>query len=126
MIDDPVSPTRPTLGVLLRRLIGQIQTLIRAEIGLYRAEATWRAISIGRAAGFAFGALALAQALLAALLVGLIMALAPVWGIAWAIGSVMLGGFVITGLLGWLAYRRIRAVFRPAPSPAKTLQSSTR
>jgi hypothetical protein len=123
--EDPIAPARPSLGTLLTRLSGQIRTLIRAEIGLYRAEAAWRAVSLGWAAGFAFGALALLQALTVALLVGLILALAPVWGIGWAVAAVTLGGLATAALLGWLAYRKIAAALEPDPPEAKAPEGLT-
>jgi len=112
---DTIASARPALGVLFKRLAEQVRTLIRAEIGLYRAEAAWRAVSLGWAAGFAFGALALVQALSVALLVGLILALAPIWGVGWAVAAVTLGGLVVAALLGWLAYRKIAAALEPDP-----------
>jgi len=122
---EPIAERRPTLGVLFRRLAEQVRTLIRAEIGLYRAEAAWRAVSLGWAAGFAFGALALVQALSVALLVGLILALAPVWGIGWAVAAVTFGGLAIAALLGWLAYRKIAAALEPEPPEAAKAESVT-
>lgn len=125
MTDDPIATTRPPITTLLTRLADQVRALIRAEISLYRAEAAWRAASLGWAAGFAFGALALMQALTVALLVGLILALAPVWGIGWAVACVTLGGLAITALLGWLAYRKIAAAFEPEPPASKDTESVT-
>lgn len=119
MTDDPIAPVRPSLGMLLARLAEQVRALIRAEISLYRAEAAWRAVSLGWAAGFAFGALALLQALTVALLVGLILALAPLWGIGWAVAAVTLGGLALAALLAWLAYRKIASALEPdAPEEA--------
>jgi Putative Actinobacterial Holin-X, holin superfamily III len=114
--EDPLAPARPTLGVLFTRLANQLRALIRAEIGLYRAEAEWRLVSLGWAAAFIFGALALVQALSVALLVGLILALAPLWGTGWAVAVVTFGGLAAAALLGWLGYRRVAAVLEPAPS----------
>jgi len=119
------APSRATLAALFSRLAEQVRTLIRAEIGLYRAEAAWRAVSLGWAAGFAFGALALVQALSVALLVGLILALAPLWGIGWAVAAVTLGGLAIALLLGWLAYRKIAAALEPDPPEPKQSESVT-
>jgi Putative Actinobacterial Holin-X, holin superfamily III len=116
-VEAPV-PARPALGVLFARLGEQLRTLIRAELGLYRAEAEWRAVSLGWAAAFVFGALALVQAITVALLVGLILALAPVWGIGWAVAVVTFGGLAVAGLLAWLGYRKIAAVLEPAPPEA--------
>jgi Putative Actinobacterial Holin-X, holin superfamily III len=110
---------RQTLGALFTRLGDQIRTLIRAELGVYRAEAEWRAISLGWAAAFGFGALALLQAVTVALFVGLIMALAPLWGTGFAVLVVTLGGLAVAGLLAWLGYRKIAAVLAPA-SPKDT------
>lgn len=109
------APGRPTLGALFARLADQLRTLIRAELGLYRAEAEWRAISFGWAAAFLLGALAIVQAVTVALFVGLILVLAPLWGTGWAVAAVTLGGLLLAALLGWLGYRKIAAALEPNP-----------
>ncbi len=123
MDDDEGAPQRPTLGVLFARLADQLRTLIRAELGLYRAEAEWRAVSFGWAAAYLLGALALVQAITVALFVGLILALAPLWGTGWAVAAVTLGGLLLAALLGWLGYRKIAAALEPTPPEADDVTS---
>jgi amino acid transporter len=127
-LSDATSPdhdasARPSLGTLVTRLGEQLRSLIRAELGLYRAEAEWRAVSLGWAAAFMFGALALVQAIAVALLVGMIMALAPVWGTGWAVAGVTLGGLAVAALLAWLGYRKIAVVLEPGPPEDRDVTS---
>jgi hypothetical protein len=107
---------KPALSALVTQLGEQLRILIRAELGLYRAEAEWRAVSLGWAAALVFGALALLQAVSVTLLVGLVLALAPLWGTGFAVAAVTLAGLAIAGLLAWLGYRRIAAVLEPSPT----------
>lgn len=123
MDDDDAAPQRPSLGALCSRLADQLRTLVRAELGLYRAEAEWRAISFGWAAAFLLGALAIVQAVTVALFVGLILALAPIWGTGGAVAAVTSGGLLVAGLLGWLGYRKIAAALEPSAPETEDVTS---
>ncbi|MBW4329329.1 phage holin family protein [Stakelama sp. CBK3Z-3] len=69
---------------LARQLIRDARTWVSAEIDFYRALAAERMADAKLAAGFAVGAIILANAALIALLIGAILVLWPYVGAFWA------------------------------------------
>ncbi len=104
-----------SIGALIGRLVEDGKGFARAEIGYYRTLATSK---LGEAkGGLIFGAAALVIALSAvtALLVGLILSLATLVGPGLATLIVILTALALSGLLGWLAYKRILRLFGSEP-----------
>lgn len=101
-MDAPVqNPTDTSLGDLFGRLVDDGRTLVRAEFGLYKEVALYRAgkARTGIAALAAGGLLAFAG--LIACMVGLVMGLAPL------IGPVA-GGLVVLAIAGIVGFLLIR------------------
>jgi hypothetical protein len=97
-----------SIGALIGRLVEDGKGYAYAEIGYYR---TLAASKLGEAKlGLIFGVTALVIALCAvtALLVGLILSLATLVGPGWATLIVIVAALALSGLLGWLAYKRIQ------------------
>lgn len=104
---------RLAIGDLLSRLVLELRDWFEAEVALYRAQATRRALSAAVAGVLILAAVTLAQAALVALLIGLIMLLAPQMGTGYAIMTVVGATVLLGGLLAWLGIRRILNVVDP-------------
>ena len=104
------------LSDLFRRLVDQCRAWLRAEIALYRAEATIRGLAAGWALGYLVGALMLASAALITLLVGLVMWIGTALNLGWAILIVVGITLLIAALLGWLGVKKITAALEPDKS----------
>ena len=106
--------TEESIGTLIGRLVEDGKGYAHAEIGYYR---TLVASKLGEAKlGLIFGVTALVIALCAvtALLVGLILSLATLVGPGLATLIVIAAALALSGLLGWLAYKRIQRLFGSA------------
>ena len=96
---------------LVSRLIDDGENFVRAEVKLYRARLFSRLDEARNAILLGIGALVLAQAVLVAALVGLLMTLRWLVGPGWATLIVIVAALALSGLLGWLAYKRIQRLF---------------
>ena len=105
--------SRLAIGDLVTRLVLEVRDWLEAEVALYRAQATRRALSAAVAGVLIIAAITLAQSALVALLIGLIMLLAPQIGTGYAIMGVVGGTVVIGAVLAWLGVRRILNVVDP-------------
>lgn len=97
---------RPTLGELFTRVGVEASAFMRAEIALYRAEATHKIISAGGVIALFLAAFVLAFGAVIALLVGLVIALAKPIGVWWALAVVVFGALALAALLGWIGSRQ--------------------
>jgi CHASE2 domain-containing sensor protein len=98
-------PDEKTLGELLQQLVENGRAYADAEIGFYRT--LFRSKLRDARAMLWMGAVAMALALAAsvALVVGLVLTLAPV----------VAAFLAISGLLGWLAWTRVKRIFKEKP-----------
>lgn len=104
---------RPTLAQLFGRLVDDGEDFIRAEVGLYRAQAGAKLLD-ARWIAAAFGAaILLGQGVLIASLVGLILALAPRLGPGWATLIVVGITLAAIALLIRIGVRRLKALLNP-------------
>jgi type III secretory pathway component EscS len=107
------------LGGLIGQLCEDARALVRAEMRLAKS----RAFAILRRSRAAIILLALAGcvafASVVALMLGLVLALAPLVGAALAGLILLVAGFVVAGMLGWMAIRLL------AGPPEKGEQEST-
>ncbi|MBA3895656.1 MAG: phage holin family protein [Sphingomonadaceae bacterium] len=108
---DP-EPPRPTLPELLARVVDEGEDFIRAEVGLYRAQAGRKLLDARWAVALLGGAIVLAQGATIALLVGLIMALTPRIGPAWATLVVIGVTLAIVALLVKVGLTRLSEVLK--------------
>lgn len=108
--DERTSDEEVSIGDLLSRLIDDTEQFVRAEFGLYRAQAIKRFSQSWGAIGMVVVAVVLLQAAVIALLVGAIIALAPVIGGFWAMVLVLAVAIGVATLLLSIAWRRLRAV----------------
>lgn len=111
--DPTPGDARLAIGDLLSRLVLEVRDWFEAEVALYRARATRRALSAAVAGVLILAAVTLAQAALVALLIGLIMLLAPQMGTGYAILTVVGMTVVLGALLAWLGVRRIQNIVDP-------------
>lgn len=111
--DPTPGDTRLAIGDLLSRLVLEVRDWFEAEVALYRAQATRRALSAVVAGVLILIAVTLAQSALVTLLIGLVMLLTPQMGIGSAIMIVVGITLVIGALLAWLGVRRILTVVDP-------------
>lgn len=95
------------IGQLFSQLVDDGKRYARAEVELYKAKAADKAEPVKWAAIFGGAALTLALSAVTALLVGLILSLETLVGPLAATLIVVLATFAVSGLLGWLAYKRI-------------------
>ena len=91
----------------------EVRDWFEAEVALYRARTTRRALSAAAAGVLIIAAVTLAQAALVALLIGLIMLLAPQMGTGYAILTVVGITVLLGALLAWLGVRRIQNIVDP-------------
>lgn len=106
------TPDDDSIAALFSRLIEDVEQFVRAELRLYRAKLLARTQGARGAILMILISFLLAQSAVVALLVGLIAILAGPLG---AIGAtlVVIGGAIgIAGLLGYLAFTRIRNAIR--------------
>lgn len=118
-VTEPVGPAspRPSLGTLFTRLISEGEAFIRAEISLYRAQATRKAFSAGLIIAMIGGAVMLLQALVVAILIGIILTIAPAVGMGWAVLIVALATSTLIAIAALVARARISALLKPEESP---------
>ena len=100
------------IGEVLSQLVDDGKRYARAEIALYKAKAIDKAQPLKGAAVLASIAAVLALAAVTALLVGIILALADVAGPLWATIIVVLASLGLAGLLGFIAWQRLKDVAR--------------
>jgi hypothetical protein len=94
-----------SLGHLLGRARDDAKAYAAAELKLLQARAGAKVRAVQTAAIMGIVAALLAFATLVALLVGLILIIAGMPGAVWGTLAVVIGGFAISGLLGWLCAR---------------------
>jgi hypothetical protein len=104
---------RPSLGALFARLMQEGEAFIRAEVLLYRAQATRKAFSAGLIVALVGGAIMLVQALIVAVLIGIILTIAPLVGMGWAVLIVTAGTLVLIAVCGFVARAKISALLKP-------------
>lgn len=107
----PPEPQEESVGALFGRLVEDGKGFARAELTYYRILLTGKLGEAGVGIGFGVAALVLGCSAFTALLVGLILSLATLIGPGLATLAVVLVTLAITGLLGWLAYKRVMRVF---------------
>ena len=95
------------IGQLFSQLVDDGKRFARAEIDFYKAKAADKAEPVKWAAIFGGAALTLALSSVTALLVGLILSLEPQVGPFAATLIVVLATLAVSGLLGWMAYKRV-------------------
>jgi hypothetical protein len=103
----------PSLSALFGRLIQEGGAFIRAEVLLYRAQATRKAFSAGMIVALIGGAIMLLQAVIVAILIGLILILAPKVGIGWAVVIVALVTLVLIAVCVLVARSKIGKLLKP-------------
>ena len=114
---DPLHHEQRSIPELFTQLVDEGKTFARAEVALYKAKASLAAKRSTRAAIFAGAALVIAIGAVGALLVGLILALATLVGPLLATILVVLSALIVTGVLGYLAYRGFSTAFTPEQAP---------
>lgn len=112
----PTAP-RASLSTLFTRLISEGEAFIRAEISLYKAQATRKAFSAGLIIAMIGGAVMLLQALIVAILIGIIMTIAPAVGIGWAVVIVAVGTSTLIATAALIARARISNLLKPEDTP---------
>lgn len=117
MLDDA---PRASVADLVRQVAEDGRAAVEAEIGVYKAIAGYRLSGIKVGAPLIVAAIFLLQAVLTALLVGLILALATLIGPGLATLAVVIAGFAVVGLLGWLGARKLGTLFAPLPDDEAT------
>jgi hypothetical protein len=104
---------RPTLSALFARLIEEGGAFLRANLLLYRAQATKKAFSAGIIVALVGGAIMLVQAVIVALLVGLIIILAPIVGACWSVFIVVSVTLCAIAACVLIARVKISALLKP-------------
>lgn len=112
-----LTPPRPSLGTLFRRLLSEGKAFIRAEIRLYRAQATRKAFSAGLIVALIGTAIMLLQALVVAILIGIILTIAPAVGMGWAVVIVAVGTSILIAIAALIARARISNLLKPEETP---------
>ncbi|ODU21492.1 MAG: hypothetical protein ABS87_06595 [Sphingomonas sp. SCN 67-18] len=102
-----------SIADLLVRLVDETDDFVRAELGLFRAQALRRLTRSRGALAMALIGIVIVQASVIALLVGLIFALAPHVGPLAATLIVLAVALGIAGMLIATAWRQIREAFLP-------------
>lgn len=93
------------LGGLVGQLVEDARALLRAEVLLAKSR-TLALLRRSRAAIILLAAAGcVAFASVVALMLGLVLALAPLVGAAWAGVILLVAGFVVAGVLSWIAIR---------------------
>jgi hypothetical protein len=111
----PEQPDDKSIGELLQQLVENGRAYADAEIGYYKT--LFRSKLRDARAMLWMGAVAMALALAAAvaLVVGLVLTLAPIVGPGFATLIVVAAFLAIAGLLGWLAWTRVKRIFKEKP-----------
>jgi hypothetical protein len=105
--------SRPSLSALFTRLISEGEAFIRAEVRLYRAQATRKAFSAGLIVLLVIGAIMLLQALIVAILIGVILTIAPFVSMGWAVVIVGVATLALIAIAGLIARARVRTLLKP-------------
>jgi hypothetical protein len=100
------------IGQLFSQLVDDGKRYARAEVELYKAKAADKAEPVKWAAIYGGAALTLALSAVTALLVGLILALETLVGPLGATLIVVLVTLAIAGILGWMAYNKVKEARR--------------
>jgi lysozyme family protein len=100
------------IGQLFSQLVDDGKRYARAEVELYKAKAADKAEPVKWAAIYGGAAVTLALSAVTALLVGLILALETLIGPLGATLTVVLVTLAIAGVLGWMAYNKIKEARR--------------
>jgi hypothetical protein len=104
---------RLSLSALFSRLIAEGEAYIRAEVNLYRAQATRKAFSAGLIVALVGGAIMLSQALIVVVLIGIIMTIAPSVGTGWAVVIVSAGTLILIAICVLMGRARVSALLKP-------------
>jgi|GraSoiStandDraft_26_1057304.scaffolds.fasta_scaffold188545_2 Flp pilus assembly protein TadB len=105
---------------VLQDIVANVQTIIRSEVRLAKAEVTEEVIKAGRAAGMMAGGLVAAWFTAWFLLLAILFALAtimPMWGAALLLFVIM---GILTAILLSAGKKRLKAVH---PTPEKTIET---
>lgn len=108
----PVVADTETIGGLFARLVDEAKQFARAEIDYYRVLTVSRIAGLKTAVGLILFALFLLQASLTTLLVGIGLGIAHLVEKVGLAGGVVLSaviGLAISGILVWIALRKIAA-----------------
>lgn len=108
---------RPSLSTLFARLVDEGERFIRAEVLLYRAQATRKAFSAGLIVGMVGAAIMFSQALIVVVLIGVIMIITPSVGTGWAVLIVAAGTIVLIAICVLVARARVSALLKPEETP---------
>jgi lysozyme family protein len=100
------------IGQLFSQLVDDGKRYARAEVELYKAKAADKAEPVKWAAIYGGAAVTLALSAVTALLVGLILALETLIGPLGATLTVVLVTLAIAGVLGWIAYNKVKEARR--------------
>jgi len=103
--------TEESIGTLVGRLVEDGKAYAHAEIGYYRTLASSKVSEATPILIYGGAALVIALCAVTALLVGLILSLATLVGPGWATLIVVVAALALSGLLGWIAYRRTLRLF---------------
>ena len=102
----------PPIGQLFGQLVDDGKRYAQAELQLAKAKAARKVLPLRPAAILAGTAATLLLSATTALLVGLILALTPRLGALGATAVVVLGAFLIAGILFYVAWRFLQEVGR--------------
>jgi hypothetical protein len=110
----PVATDAPrlSLSALFARLIAEGEAYIRAEVRLYRAQATKKAFSAGLVVGLIGAAIMLLHALIVVILIGIIMTIAPSVGTGWAVLIVAVGTLALIAICVLIGRARISTLLK--------------
>jgi hypothetical protein len=106
-----------SLSALFARLVDEGEAFIRAEVLLYRAQATRKVFSAGLIVGMAGAAIMLSQALIVVVLIGIVMTIAPSVGTGWAVAIVAAVTLVLITVCVLIARARVSALIKPEEAP---------
>lgn len=109
---EPAAPGQPPLPDLFARLVDEGEDFVRAEIGLYRAQAVRRLVDGRWAAALIGGALVLLFAATIALILGLLMTLATRVGPGWATLIMVTVTLALAALFARLGGNRVKAMLK--------------
>ncbi len=112
---DAPKPEEEGIAELFQRLIGDGKAYAEAELGYYRTLARSKLRDARAMLWMGTVAIALAFAAAVALVVGLVLTLAPLVGPGWATLIVVAAFLAISGLMGWLAWKHVKRIFKEKP-----------
>jgi hypothetical protein len=104
---------RPSLSALFARLFEEGGAFLRAEMLLYRAQATRKAFSAGMIVALIGAAIMLLQAVIVVVLGGLLMILAPIVGTGWALLIVAASTLILIGGCVLIARAKVATLLKP-------------